>query len=96
MYAHWDIFKVITHILCLVNEETTYVSSVLDALRSCAVGNSEYTGCLKSHLKLEIQQHKCRTVTNVRRPWKKKMCASVEGWLRQCVNVERRHFVRLK
>jgi len=68
MYAHWAIFKIITHILCLVNEQTTYVSSVLGALLNCAVGNSEYTGCLKSHLELEIQQQKFRTVTKVRRP----------------------------
>jgi hypothetical protein len=66
MYSQWAIFKIITHILCFVNEQTRYVSS--DALLSCAVGNSEYTECLKSHLRLEIQQHKCRTVTKVRRP----------------------------
>jgi len=46
-----------------VNEQTTYVSTVLDVLLSCAVGSSEYTGCLKSHLNIEIQQQKCRTVT---------------------------------
>jgi len=71
MYAHWGIFKMVTHILCLVNEQTTYASSVPDALLSFAVGTSEYTGCLKSHFKLKTEQHKCRTVTQVRRPWKR-------------------------
>jgi len=71
MYAHWAIFKIITHILCLVNEQTTYASSVPDVLLSCAVGTSEYTGCLKSHFKLKTEQHKCRTLTLVRRPWKR-------------------------
>jgi hypothetical protein len=78
------------------SERTDDVLSVLDALIRCAVGNSKHTGCLKSQLKLEFQQHKCRTVTKVRRPWIKNVCASVEGWLRHCVNVERKHFVRLK
>jgi hypothetical protein len=95
MYAHWAIFKIITHILCLVDEQTTSVSFVLDALLSCAVCNSEYTECLKSYLKLKIQQHRCCTVMKDRHLFNK-MCASVEGWLRHRVIVERRHFVRLK
>jgi hypothetical protein len=58
MYPHWAIFKIITHLLCLVNEQKTYASSASDVLLICAVGNSEYTECRKSHLKLDFQQHK--------------------------------------
>jgi hypothetical protein len=53
-YTNWVSFKIIIDIMCLVNEQTTYALSMRDALLSCAVSNSEYTGCRQSQLTLDV------------------------------------------